>query len=47
MESTFEEILKDGEQKGCYCVWNVGAKIEYLPSEHKENLKNPEGRGRT
>jgi type I restriction enzyme M protein len=42
MENTFEKILKDGERKGYFRVLNDGAKIEYLPSEHKENLNDPE-----
>ena len=42
MENTFEKILKDGEQKGYFRVLNDGAKIEYLPSGHKENLNDPE-----
>jgi len=42
MENTFEKILKDGERKGYFRVLNDGAKIEYLPSGHKENLSDPE-----
>lgn len=42
MENTFEKILKDGEKKGYFRVLNDGAKIEYLPSGHKENLNDPE-----
>ncbi len=42
MENTFEKILKDGERKGYFRVLNNGAKIEYLPSGHKENLNDPE-----
>jgi type I restriction enzyme M protein len=42
MENTFEKILKDGERKGYFRVFNDGAKIEYLPSGHKENLNDPE-----
>ncbi len=42
MQSTFEKILKDGERKGYFRLHNDGAKIEYLPSGHKENLKDPE-----
>lgn len=42
MENTFEKILKDGERKGYFRVLNDGAKIEYLPSGHKENLNDPE-----
>lgn len=42
MENTFEKILKDGEKKGYFRVFNDGAKIEYLPSGHKENLNDPE-----
>lgn len=42
MENTFEKILKDGEDKGYFRVLNEGAKIEYLPFGHKENLKDPE-----
>lgn len=37
MQSTFEKILKDGERKGYFRFHNNGAKIEYLPSGHKEN----------
>jgi len=40
MENTFEKILKDGERKGYFRVFNDGAKIEYLPSGHKENRKS-------
>lgn len=46
MENTFEKILKDGAQKGYFRLHNDGAKIEYLPSGHKENLKDPEERVR-
>lgn len=42
MENTFEKILEDGERKGYFRVLNDGAKIEYLPSGHKENLNDPE-----
>ncbi|OQB71654.1 MAG: putative type I restriction enzymeP M protein [candidate division TA06 bacterium ADurb.Bin131] len=42
MENTFDKILKDGERKGYFRVLNDGAKIEYLPSGHKENLNDPE-----
>lgn len=42
MQSTFEKILKDGERKGYFRPHNDGAKIEYLPSGHKENLNDPE-----
>lgn len=42
MANTFEKILKDGEQKGYFRLHNDGAKIEYLPSGHKENLNDPE-----
>lgn len=42
MKSTFEKILEDGEQKGYFRVLKDGAKIEYLPSGHKENLNTPE-----
>jgi len=42
MLSTFEGIIKDGERKGYFRVLNDGAKIEYLPSGHKENLNDPE-----
>lgn len=42
MINTFENILKDGEQKGYFRLLNEGAKIEYLPSEHKEKLSDPE-----
>ena len=42
MQSTFEKILKDGEQKGYFRLHNDGAKIEYLPSGHKENLNDLE-----
>jgi len=42
MENTFEKILKDGERKGYFRVLNDGAKIEYLPTGHKENLSDPE-----
>ena len=42
MQSTFEKILIDGERKGYFRVFNDGAKIEYLPSGHKENLSDPE-----
>jgi type I restriction enzyme M protein len=42
MQSTFEKILKDGERKGYFRVLNDGAKIEYLPSGHRENLSDPE-----
>lgn len=42
MENTFEKILKDGVEKGYFRLHNDGAKIEYLPSGHKENLKDPE-----
>ena len=42
MENTFEKILKDGERKGYFRALNDGAKIEYLPSGHKENLNDPE-----
>jgi type I restriction enzyme M protein len=42
MQSTFEKILKDGERKGYFRLHNDGAKIEYLPSGHKENLNDPE-----
>lgn len=42
MENTFEKILKDGVAKGFFRLHNDGAKIEYLPSGHKENLKDPE-----
>lgn len=42
MENTFEKILKDGERKEYFRVLNDGAKIEYLPSGHKENLNDPE-----
>ena len=46
MENTFEKILKDGVAKGYFRLHNDGAKIEYLPSGHKENLKDPEERVR-
>ncbi|MBI3627830.1 MAG: N-6 DNA methylase [Candidatus Sungbacteria bacterium] len=42
MQSAFEKILKDGERKGYFRLHNGGAKIEYLPSGHKENLSDPE-----
>lgn len=42
MQSTFEKILKDGERKGYFRFHNDGAKIEYLPSGHKENLNDSE-----
>lgn len=42
MENTFDKILKDGERKGHFRILNDGAKIEYLPSGHKENLNDPE-----
>lgn len=42
MQSTFEKILKDGVRKGYFRLHNNGAKIEYLPSGHKENLNDPE-----
>jgi type I restriction enzyme M protein len=42
MQSTYEHILKDGERKGYFRLHNDGAKIEYLPSGHKENLNDPE-----
>lgn len=42
MENTFEKILKDGEKKGYFYVFNDKAKIEYRPSGHKENLNDPE-----
>jgi type I restriction enzyme M protein len=42
MQSTFEKVLKDGERKGYFRLHNDGAKIEYLPSGHKENLNDPE-----
>ncbi|MBI5414472.1 N-6 DNA methylase [Candidatus Peregrinibacteria bacterium] len=34
--------MKDGERKGYFRLHNDGTKIEYLPSGHKENLKDPE-----
>ncbi len=42
MINTLEKILNDGEKKGYFRVFNDGAKIEYLPSGHKENLNDPE-----
>jgi type I restriction enzyme M protein len=42
MQSGFETILKEGERKGYFRLHNDGAKIEYLPSGHKENLNDPE-----
>lgn len=42
MESQFQNILKEGVRKGYFRLHNEGAKIEYLPSGHKENLKDPE-----
>ncbi len=42
METAFESILKDGERKGYFRLHNDGAKIEYLPSGHRENLGDPE-----
>jgi len=42
MQSTFEKILKEGERKGYFRFHNDGARIEYLPSGHKENLNDPE-----
>ena len=42
MSNTFEKILKEGERKGYFRLHNNGAKIEYLPSCHKENLNDPE-----
>lgn len=42
MKSTFEKNLKEGIQKGYFRLHNGGAKIEYLPSGHKENLNDPE-----
>jgi len=42
VRSTFEQMLKDGERKGYFRLHNGGAKIEYLPSGHKENLNDPE-----
>ena len=42
MENTFEKILEDGVAKEYFRLHNDGAKIEYLPSGRKENLKDPE-----
>lgn len=42
MEDALKKILKEGERKGYFRVLNDGAKIEYLPSNHKENLSDPE-----
>lgn len=42
MENSIEKILKEGELKGYFHIINDGAKIEYLPSKHKENLNDPE-----
>ena len=47
MPPTFENILHDGEQKGYFRLLKDGAKIEYLPSGHKENLNDPEEKVRT
>jgi type I restriction enzyme M protein len=42
MQSTFEYSLKDGDRKSYFRVSDGYAKIEYLPSGHKENLNDPE-----
>jgi len=42
MQSTFEYSLKDGDRKSYFRVSDGCAKIEYLPSGHKENLNDPE-----
>lgn len=42
MEHHLEQLLQDGIKKGYFALHNDGAKIEYLPSGHKENLKDPE-----
>ena len=42
MISTFEQVIKEGEKKGYFRFVNDGAKIEYLPSGHKENFSDPE-----
>jgi len=41
-ENASEKILKDGEKKGYFRVSKDGAKIEYSPLGHKENLNDPE-----
>ncbi|OHA72703.1 MAG: hypothetical protein A3A27_02445 [Candidatus Wildermuthbacteria bacterium RIFCSPLOWO2_01_FULL_47_18] len=41
-ENTFEKVLENGVRKGYFRLHNNGAKIEYLPSGHKENLGDPE-----
>ena len=40
--NTFETILKEGVDKGYFRLLNEGARIEYLPSGHKENFDDPE-----
>ena len=42
MQSILKKILKDGERKGYFRLRSDGAKIEYLPSGHKENLNDHE-----
>lgn len=42
MAQTFEQVLMEGVRAGHFRLHNDGAKIEYLPSGHKENLKDPE-----
>ena len=46
MENTFEQAINNGIKKGYFRLHNDGAKIEYLPSGHKENLTDPEERVR-
>ncbi len=42
MENTFEQLIKNGEQKGYWRIHNSGARIEYLLSKHKERFTDPE-----
>ena len=42
MENSFEKILKEGVKQEYFRLHNDGTRIEYLPSGHKENLKDPE-----
>lgn len=42
MEDTFGTMLQDGVSKGYFGLLNDGAKIEYLATGHRENLKDPE-----
>lgn len=42
MLNKFDKMIKDGQSKGYFRLFNDGNKIEYLPSGHKENFKDPE-----